>query len=122
MSRVVHFELAADNPERAIQFYSAVFGWKISQWGDQPYWLVTTGEPSEPGIDGGIMPRSADMPAVVNTLDVASVDESVAQITAHGGQVVAPKMAVPGVGYLAYCQDTEGNMFGIMQRDPAASA
>jgi predicted enzyme related to lactoylglutathione lyase len=122
MSRVVHFELAADDPERAVGFYSKVFGWKITKWdGPEDYWLATTGESGEVGIDGAIMRRSDQMPPVVNTIGVDSVDDTVAMITASGGQIVAPKMAIPGVGFLAYCQDTEGNTFGVMQSDPAAA-
>ncbi|HEU5102611.1 MAG TPA: VOC family protein [Roseiflexaceae bacterium] len=122
MARVVHFELAADDPERAIQFYEKVFGWQIQKWdGPQDYWLATTGERGTPGIDGAIMRRDPNMPAVVNTIDVASLDESLAKLTANGGTVVAPKMTIPGVGYMAYCQDTEGNTFGMMQADPAAA-
>jgi predicted enzyme related to lactoylglutathione lyase len=122
MARVVHFELAADDPERAILFYEKVFGWQIQKWdGPQDYWLATTGDKGAPGIDGAIMRRSSDMPAVVNTIDVVSLDEALAKLTANGGTVVAPKMTVPGVGYLAYCQDTEGNTFGMMQSDPSAA-
>ncbi|MBK9714444.1 MAG: VOC family protein [Kouleothrix sp.] len=122
MSRVVHFELAADDPERASRFYSAVLGWKIDKWdGPQDYWLATTGDAAQPGIDGAIMRRAPQMPSVINTVDVASVDEAVAKVTANGGQVVEPKMAIPGVGYLAYCLDTEGNMFGLMQRERSAT-
>jgi uncharacterized protein len=122
MSRVIHFELAADDPERAIQFYEKVFGWKIQKWdGPQDYWLVTTGDPGTPGIDGAIMRRDPNMHAVVNTLGVTSLDESLAKVTASGGTVVAPRMTIPGVGYFAYCQDTEGNTFGIMQSDAAAA-
>lgn len=121
MPRVVHFEIGADNPERASAFYSKVFGWNISKWdGAQDYWLVSTGTDT-PGIDGGIMQRG-QMPPVTNTIDVDSVDEFVARVTTNGGAVVAPKMAVPGIGYLAYCTDSEGNMFGLMQSDPSASA
>jgi uncharacterized protein len=55
-----------------------------------------------------------------NTIGVASVDDAVANITKNGGKNVVPKMPIPGVGYLAYCADTEGNVFGIMQADPKA--
>jgi len=120
MPRVVHFEIAADDPERATSFYSDVFGWKIDKWdGPQDYWLASTGEGQ--GIDGAIMRRDANMPPVINTIDVASVDETVAKVESKGGKVAMPKMAVPGVGYMAYLFDTEGNMFGIMQRDESAS-
>lgn len=117
MPRVVHFEIAADDPERAAAFYSKVFGWKITKWdGPQDYWLITTGQDGEPGINGGLM-RPMGPARCVNTVDVPSVDEVVARITGSGGKVVAPKMAVPGVGYLAYCQDPEGTTFGIVQFD-----
>jgi len=53
-------------------------------------------------------------------LDVPNVDDYVAKVEAAGGKVTLPKMAIPGVGYLAYCTDPEGNMFGMMQNDPAA--
>jgi len=122
MPRVIHFELGADDPERATQFYSDVFGWHIEKWaGPEDYWLLKTGEDNELGINGGIMRRNPHMPPTVNTIDVPSVDEYVAKITASGGTVVVPKMAVTSIGYLAYCQDPEGNMFGIMQNDPSVT-
>lgn len=120
MSRVVHFEITADDPERASAFYSDVFGWKVNKWdGPQEYWLATTGD--GPGIDGAIMPRDAKLPPVVNTIDVASVDDALTKIEASGGKVMSPKQAIPGIGYFAYCSDTEGNMFGVMQNDPSAT-
>jgi predicted enzyme related to lactoylglutathione lyase len=116
MARVVHFEVSVDNPKRAGDFYQQVFGWQVDKWeGPADYWLVQTG--TGPGIDGALTRRTHDMPEVVNTIGVASVDEAVANVTRHGGKVIKPKMPVPGVGYLAYCQDTEGNTFGVMQSD-----
>jgi uncharacterized protein len=120
MPRVVHFEIAADDPERASRFYSDTFGWTITKWeGQEDYWLIGTGEDTERGIDGGLMRRGTWPASVINTIDVPSVDEFVARVTANGGTVVAPKMTVPGIGYLAYCNDSEGNVFGLMQMDPA---
>jgi len=117
MPRVVHFEINADNVERAVRFYTDVFGWKAEKWeGPVEYWLVTTGE-GEPGIDGGIGERQGPPEATVNTIDVGSVDDYVARVVAHGGTVIVPKMAIPGVGWLAYCKDTEGNTFGLMRSD-----
>jgi uncharacterized protein len=122
MPRVVHFEIAAKDPERASKFYSHVFDWKINKWdGPQPYWLATTGDKGEPGIDGGIMKPMKDLPHIVNTIDVDSVDEYIRKIKKEGGSIVKPKTSVPGVGYMAYCKDTEGNVFGIMQTDTKAS-
>ena len=119
--RVEHFEISADDPERAAQFYRDIFGWNIQKWeGPIEYWLVTTGPDEEPGINGGIMQRMHPDFATVNSVNVPSIDEIVKKVVAKGGKVVAPKIAIPGVGYMAYCQDTEGNTFGIMEHDETA--
>jgi predicted enzyme related to lactoylglutathione lyase len=121
MNRVVHFEIGAQDPERAAQFYEKVFGWKIQKWGGpQDYWLATTGPDSEPGINGGIMRHKDGAARTINTVQVASIEEAIAKVTASGGQVMVPKMAIPGVGWLAYCTDTEGGIFGIHVPDPSA--
>lgn len=121
MPRVVHFEISADEPERALNFYKEVFGWESRRWdGPMPYWLLNTGASDEPGINGGVCKRSESPVNCINSIKVESVDEYIARIEAHGGTVVAPKTTLPKVGYLAYCQDTEGNIFGIMQEDEAA--
>ena len=121
MPRPVHFEIPAENPENLIQFYQTVFGWKFQRWdGPIPYWLIMTGE-SEPGINGGLLPRRDPAQPCVNTIGVADVDATVASVETNGGMCVLPKTAIPGVGWLAYCKDIEGNMFGLMQSDPSAA-
>ena len=118
MLRVSHFELPADDPERLVKFYENVFGWTVRKWdGPVDYWLVTTGPEDQEGIDGGIARRGEESVGVVTSIDVPSVDEFVEKITGAGGTVVAPKMAIPGVGYLAYCKDPDGNVFCIMEED-----
>lgn len=120
MPRVVHFELPANDPERAVKFYEQVFGWKIERCeGPLDYWLVTTGPEDQPGIDGGIM-RREDGDVTRNTIDVVSVDEFAEMVVKAGGKLVMPKTAIPGIGYIAYCEDTEGNVFGIIEEDPSA--
>ena len=122
MPRVVHFDLTAANPDRAAKFYGQVFGWKFEKWsGPMEYWMVKTGTDKQPGINGGLTRREGGMPAgTTNTVDVPSVDEFGAKISKSGGKIVRPKMAIPGVGYYAVCQDTEGNTFAIMQFDEKA--
>lgn len=125
MSRVVHFEIHAENPQRAIKFYETVLGWQFSQRGGQDYWLITTGPKDQPGIDGGLVPRRGliDGEAVIAyvcTVDVSSLDETITAVEANGGAIALPKMPVPTVGWLAYFKDTEGNIFGAMQADPQA--
>ena len=127
MSRVVHFEIHAENPARATQFYSTVFGWAIQKMGDLDYWLITTGTPDQTGINGGLFPRRGPMPsdpnpisAFVCSIDVDNIDLSMGQVITAGGTVVVPKRAFPGIGWSAYCKDTEGNIFGLSQNDPNA--
>jgi predicted enzyme related to lactoylglutathione lyase len=121
MPRVVHFEINADEPDRAAKFYSDVFGWNINKWeGPNDYWLVDTQEGEEPGINGGIMKRPHPDLHTVNVIGVNNIDEFATGIMEAGGKIAKAKMAVTGVGWLAYCLDTEGNMFGIMQPDESA--
>lgn len=122
MPRVIHFEIPADNTARAAKFFEDVFGWKFNKWeGPMEYWLAATGPDNLPGINGAIAPRDANMPHTTNTLDVPDVDAYMEKVKKAGGKVVSPhKMAIPGIGWFAYCLDTEGNLFGIMQNDPNA--
>lgn len=121
MPRVIHFEITTDDPERAVKFYEDVFGWKTQRWGGekQTYWLMNTGEEG-PGIHGGILRRQPGFPPTLNTIGVPSVDEFVKKVVAAGGSVVREKTPIPGIGYQAYCKDTEGNLFGVHQSDPSA--
>jgi predicted enzyme related to lactoylglutathione lyase len=120
MPRVIHFEFAADNPERAAKFYREVFGWESTQWGGpMDYWLVKTGADG-PGIDGGIIRYQDKMPRTINSVEVNSVDDYVEKATHSGGKIAKPKMTIPGVGYQAYLMDTESNVFGVFQPDPSA--
>jgi uncharacterized protein len=121
MSRVVHFELGVTNPERAIKFYSGVFGWTIQKYGGpMDYYLVDTGDPKEPGINGGLVVNKDAQPRTVNTIAVENLDEFMKKVEAAGGKIVVPKMAIPGVGWLAYFNDTEGNLVGMHQFDSTA--
>jgi catechol 2,3-dioxygenase-like lactoylglutathione lyase family enzyme len=78
MPRVVHFEISVDDPERAIRFYSDVFGWKIEKWeGPMDYWLITTGPENEPGIDGALIRRQD--PAVPTIKNKQSLESDIRQ-------------------------------------------
>jgi uncharacterized protein len=119
MSRVVRFEINVDQPERAAQFYSEVFGWKILKWeGPMDYWLIHTGD--GPGIDGGLARRENPSDTTINTIGVASIDEYLAKIEKNGGRIIMSKVALPGIGWFGRCEDTEGNVFAIMQEDGRA--
>ena len=127
MPRPVHFEIHAEQPARAIAFYEGLFGWTFAAWGGgaMEYWLVTTGPDGEPGINGGLVRRHGTIDgtaviAYVCTIGVTDVDETIAKALALGGTVALPRMPIPGVGWLAYLKDTEGNIFGITHPDAAA--
>ncbi len=122
MSRVIHFEMPADDPERVIQFYEKTFGWRFDKWeGPIEYWLISTGSEDQPGIDGGLARRTDSVVGIENTIDVKNLEISLIAVEANGGEIIRPKMAVPGVGWMAYIKDTEGNIFGLMEEDPNAS-
>src|SRR6476659_826968 len=123
MPRPVHFDITAEDPDRAVSFYEQALGWKFNHWGGggpMDYWLIDTGE-TQPGIDGGLSRRSeGDAAATTNTIDVASLDSAMEAVKAAGGEIIGDRMAIPGVGWFAAFTDTEGNRFGLMQSDEAA--
>lgn len=130
MSRVVHFEIQADDVARAREFYGTVFGWQFQDWttvtGDE-YWGILTGAADEPGIDGGLLRRPAPAPgpeqgtnAYVCTMEVDDIDATAAAIEAAGGRVALPKYALVGMAWQGYFLDTEGNTFGLHQPDVEA--
>lgn len=118
MSRVIHFDLSADDPERAAEFYRSVFDWKINKWeGPEEYWLIQTGTEENPGVTGGVAGRIKPEDTTAVVFDVESVDEASKKVVEAGGTIREGKKAIQGVGYLIMCRDTEGNTFGIMQID-----
>ena len=125
---VVHFEIPADQPERAVEFYRELFGWKVEHMGGpMDYWLVQTvpsdaeGRPTEPGVNGGLMRRMMPGQTPVNYISVENVDEFARKAEGLGAKVVVPKTPVPGMGWFSQLTDTEGNIFAIWQHDPAAA-
>lgn len=118
MGRPVHFEILTEDPRKMQDFYAQVFGWKGEDWGgEEEYILLTTGEEGAPGINGAIMGRHFDQ-AVINTIEIDSLDAMMERVTASGGEVVQGPNEIPGVGTHAYCKDPDGNIFGMMQPAP----
>lgn len=128
MSRPIHFEIHADDPARAIDFYELVLGWTFKRFGEHDYWLISTGQTGTPGINGGLVRRAGPAPAAngpvsgfVCTMEVKDLDTFEHAVVNAGGQIAVPRHAIPGVGWLCYARDTEGNLFGLSQPDPAAA-
>ena len=128
MGRPVHFEIQASTPQVLIDFYSGLFGWSFSKWEGGEYWLIDTGDTAQRGINGGLLPRRGPAPeamqsvnAFVCTVDVEQLDATLAQVASLKAEVVVPKMPIPGIGWLAYAKDLDGNIFGMMQADTNAA-
>jgi len=129
---IVHFEIPADQPERAAQFYRELFGWDIKQYegsvaGEMDYWVVRTvptdaeGRPTRPGVNGGLMRRMYPNQVPVNYINVESVDEAVARAERLGAKTLMGKTPVPGMGWFAQLTDTEGNLFAVWETDMSSA-
>lgn len=118
-NRVVHFEIPCDHPEKVITFFKTAFGWNFQQFGEEKYWLASTGDEKEPGINGAIMQKNPGQP-MVNSISVADLDTAIKNVEAAGGKIVVPKNTIPGVGYMAYFTDPDGNIHGLWHEDKYA--
>ncbi len=116
MQKVIHFGLPADDPKRAMEFYKKVFGLATVTWeGPNNYRVIAVGyddKKSKSAIVPHIRPK--------DTVNVESVDDAVRKIKEAGGTVTVPMQTIPGIGYIAYCTDIEGNLFGVLQPDTSA--
>ena len=117
---IVHFEIPADDVKRAQGFYKELFGWQFSNPpGFDDYWAVDQGEDASHGI--AMMKRQNPTHGPTNYIGVESVTDSLAKVEQLGGNVLMPKSPVPGMGWFAQCQDTEGNVFALWQDDASAA-
>ena len=121
-NRVIHFEVQADNVERAKDFYEKVFDWKIEKMmsegeGPMDYWGVTTGPDGTPGINGGLFERPKENPlhSYDCTILVDDIDKAVELVKKNDGKIMMEKNELKGVGWFARGVDTEGNVFSLMQ-------
>ena len=119
---IVHFEIPADDVERAKAFYGKAFGWKIQSFPGFDYHMVQTtpsgpdGRPTTPGgINGGMLKRQAPVERPVVTVNVADMEEALREVPRLGGSVVRGKEPVGDMGWAAYVKDTEGNVVGLWQ-------
>lgn len=137
MNRVVHFEIQADNVDRAQKFYEEAFGWTFQAMGEEfgGYRVIVTGpgpddmakgiKMEDVGINGGLMKRNAPLPeggkgpnAYTCIIGVDSIETYMQKVEAAGGVPQTDKMDIQGVGQVRYYKDTEGNIFGIIQPSP----
>jgi uncharacterized protein len=126
MGGVVHFEIPADDQDRARKFYQGALGWRIEPVPGMDYSMVITtdmddaGQPTAPGgINGGMMAREGQITSPVITVDVPDINATLRSVEELGGSVVMPKNEIPGMGYTAYFKDPEGNVLGLWENLPA---
>jgi predicted enzyme related to lactoylglutathione lyase len=119
MPTIVHFDIAADDPQRARKFYELLFGWKMQgPPGMVDYYLIETEDLNgHTGVGGGLGKRGDPSQRITAYFGVDNIDEYSERVTRLGGKILMPKMPVPGWGYLSTCMDTEGNVFGIWQEE-----
>ena len=122
MDKVVHFEIPADDMDRAQRFYSTAFGWTANSPPGLKYAMVHTTDTDQHGmpykagaINGGILPRKAPVTSPVITINVTNIDEAIVRVEKAGGQLAHPKFQVRKFGLSAYVKDTEGNVIGLWQ-------
>jgi uncharacterized protein len=121
MPTVQHFEIPADDVERASKFYTVVFEWNMQKLANpedpsKDYWFFDTkDENGNKGIGGGLMKRQAPEHSVTNYITVPSVDDYVSKIEKAGGKVIMPKTEIPEMGFILVFLDTENNMFGLYE-------
>jgi predicted enzyme related to lactoylglutathione lyase len=128
MPTIVHFEIPSDDIERSKKFYGDLFGWNIEKVPADKlpegveYWgIATKDHEGNNAVAGGMMKRMMpEQQGILNYIDVKSIDEYSTKVEQLGGKIKQPKMAVPKMGYLALCTDTEGNAFGLWETDSTA--
>ena len=117
MPRPIHFDMTVDNPERAMNFYRDIFGWKFEKWsGPMKYWMVTTGNEKEPGINGGFSKRSESAMPNMNTIGVSSVVKFSKMVQDKGGKVLMPKTPIPGVGWFATVRTLKETLSELLKK------
>jgi len=121
MPRISYLDFSADDPDRAVNFYSRVFGWQINKWdGPKEYWDIKTGESNEPGINGGLSKRERIGEWTTPFINIPSIDQYINKIESNGGKIIQPKTAIPSIGYTLIFKDTESNTIGLFEENKQA--
>jgi predicted enzyme related to lactoylglutathione lyase len=121
MPTIQHFEIAADDVNRAQEFYKKVFGWTMQRMNnpvraEEDYWTFETKDiEGKPGLSGGLMKRQSPQQTVTNYITVSSIDEYSSKINQSGGKIIIPKTTLPDMGFISVCLDSENNMFGLFE-------
>lgn len=127
MNPVVHFELPFEDKNRASEFYTKAFGWKLQTMGEDMgnYVVAQTDDTDEKGmlkksnrINGGLHPKSdnGQHPSFVVAVD--DINDGMKKVTEAGGTVIGHPVEIPGIGQYVSFTDTEGNRLSLLQPNP----
>ena len=125
---VVHFEIHASDPQRLIDFYAELLGWRFARFGEVPYWTIDTGDGASTsttpgrGINGGLTQRQGPAPEPGSPVSgcnivvgvTGSVDQVFAKALSLGAHEALPLSDMAGIGRLGYLLDPDGNVFGLI--------
>lgn len=113
---IVHIEISTVDREASGKFYSDLFGWHVEQMPEMSYATFETHE----GVGGGFNPVGNGVPAGTVTvyIDTDDIDATLAKVEDLGGQTLATKTEIPGIGWFGLFRDLSGNMIGLYTRLP----
>jgi uncharacterized protein len=120
--KFVHFEIPANNVQRARKFYQALLGWKIGPMSEQGFtdYLGVMVSDNDSDMNGGMLSRSEEYPAPIFYIGVTSLDQTLEKLRELGGSILTDKKPAQGFGWFASFKDTEGNTFGLWESDSEA--
>jgi predicted enzyme related to lactoylglutathione lyase len=116
MAKVVHFEVPASDTVRAKEFWGSLFGVDFQTYeGPVEYHMFQNDDQT----GGGIYPRQEGEQGLITYFAVDDIDAARARVEELGGKA-EEKDPVPGMGWYARAEDTEGNSFSLWQTDENA--
>ena len=120
MYRVTKFDVPATTPLKSIAFYNQVFGWTFQPSQNQTKWTARVDSSNHQIFGNPFMQKAKSAQSLTNAIEVKNVESTLSNIVLEGGEVIVPKFAIPGIGWMAYFKDLEQNVFGIIQSEMAA--
>ena len=118
--QISHIEFPADDTARATRFYSELFGWQLAEMEGFPgYFLFSVGAIASAGGAIGERGRSTGERLRVY-IESDAIDPLLARVPELGGTVVTPRTEIPGQGWYAVINDSEGNEVGLFEGLPSA--
>ena len=116
---VVHFEIPVTDMERAIGFYEAVFGYRLTREEVDGYDMAFFPRADgKPGASGALAMGDVYQPSregVILYFDVPDIDAVIAKAAARGVRVLYAKKDIGDAGFVAEIEDSEGNRIALSQ-------